>query len=726
MKRYLLVIGCGLLAWGGGDFSSQAAELKIQHHELVVELDPSSHTIIAQDTIQLVGLPEDDQVIHLHLNPDLEIEDVFVGGGPLDFWEEALHTSKGNQGSDDIHLTRTVEIRLPPHLETREDLNLRVSYRGEIKDLPRAAPGLRFVRPDKTMGHIGEEGVYLTSETAWYPEVLGSLSTFHVTITLPHDWRAVTQGRELSYEIQGHTSIAEWRTQANAEALTLAANKFVKQQRQWRGIELATYFFPEDDHLAEQYLEAMARYLELYTDILGPYPFPQFAVVENFFPSGLGLPSFTLLGSRVIKRGYTQAYSLGHEVVHSWIGNSVLNRLETGNWVEGLTTYLANYYYEERFDGQEKAVAHRRRMMVEYSLYSPPEDDYAVVKFHHKENRLDNAIGYQKAAMIFHMLRRHIGDRAFFQGIRQLVAEYTGHYAGWGDLQRLFEEASGTDLSWFFLQWVEQPGAPMLAIQGAQVQPDEREGFWVRLRVSQTGKAYRLQVPVSIQLDQAQDYHATIDLRGRDQTVSLWVPATPLRLKLDPEYEAFRRLARSQIPPMLNLWVTDPRHAVAVPQAESDQAPFQAALDRIRSQQDDVVWLESSVRSTDAQSVLAFGLPSQNGMTANLLRWCGSRIILGEADATIEGTTFSGEDVVVLATCANPKHPDHVGTVLFGLTPDAVKPVARLLFFYGWDSYLVFKNGTVVARGSFAPDAQELTVEFPVVRHGLQRATLGS
>jgi len=712
MKPWVVAIGCCVVAWVGSGFLSHAAELKIQHHDLVVELDPSRHTLIAQDTIQFVGLPEDDPIIHLRLNSDLEIEEILVGGGPLDFWEEALHVSKGKQGSSETHATRTVEIRLPSLSGNREARTLQVSYRGIINDPPRAAPGLRFVRPDKTMGHIGEEGVYLTSETSWYPEVHGSLATFHVTVTLPNHWRAVTHGQELSYVSQGDTSIAEWRIQTKTEALTLVANRFVKQHRQWQGIELATYLFPEDDHLAPQYLDAIARYLELYTEILGPYPFPKFAVVENFFPSGLGLPSFTLLGSRVIKRGYTQPYSLGHEVVHSWIGNSVLNRLETGNWVEGLTTYLANYYYEERFEGKEKAIAHRRRMMVEYSLYSQPEDDYAVVKFHHKENRLDNAIGYQKTAMIFHMLRRQIGDRAFFRGIRQLVADYTGRYAGWCQLQRAFEDTSGTDLSWFFSQWVERPGAPILAIQEAQVQSDEREGYWIRLRVSQTGKPYRVQVPVSIQLDQVQDYQAILDIRRKNQSMSVWVPSKPKRLMMDPEFEVFRRLTRSQISPMLNLWVTDERRAVSVPPDKSDQAIFQPALARIRSEQDDVVWVEGSSGIKNVQSVLAFGQPSQNAVTKEVLGWCGSRILVNAQGITIKDKTFFGEDVAVLISCANPKHPDHVGTAFFGLTPEAVKPVARLLFFYGWDSYLVYKNGKVVARGSFVPEAQELTVEL--------------
>jgi Aminopeptidase N len=54
-----------------------------------------------------------------------------------------------------------------------------------------------------------------------------------------------------------------------------------------------------------------------------------------------------LLGSGIIKRHYVQPYALGHEIVHSWIGNAVFNHADRGNWVEGLTTYLANYYWHE-------------------------------------------------------------------------------------------------------------------------------------------------------------------------------------------------------------------------------------------------------------------------------------------------------------------------------------------------------------------------------------------
>jgi hypothetical protein len=232
-------------------------------------------------------------------------------------------------------------------------------------------------------------------------------------------------------------------------------------------IQLSTYLFPDDAHLAEEYLDATARYLDAYIPLLGPYPFEKFAVVENFFASGLGMPSFTLLGSGIIKRHYVQPYALGHEIVHSWIGNAVFNRADRGNWVEGLTTYLANYYWHELMGDRAQARDQRRLMVQGYNLHVPPERDYPVSQFTQKENERDNAIGYQKSAMVFHLLRQEVGEEIFWRALTSLIARYRGRYAEWHDLEQVFAEESRRDLRWFFAQWLEQDGAPELSLSEA-------------------------------------------------------------------------------------------------------------------------------------------------------------------------------------------------------------------------------------------------------------------
>ena len=128
MKHFSFYIGFFLIL--GLCLFCEANELKIQHHELVVHLDPATHLIVAQDTIQLVRVPDGTPVVYLSLNPNLEIEEVLVGNGSQNFWEEALYSVKRADPSPRPSLRQTIEIHLPDLHKNREDLNLKISYRG--------------------------------------------------------------------------------------------------------------------------------------------------------------------------------------------------------------------------------------------------------------------------------------------------------------------------------------------------------------------------------------------------------------------------------------------------------------------------------------------------------------------------------------------------------------------------------------------------------------------
>jgi hypothetical protein len=82
---------------------------------------------------------------------------------------------------------------------------------------------------------------------------------------------------------------------------------------------------------------------------------------------------------------------------------------------------------------------------------------------------------------------------------------------------------------------------------------------------------------------------------------------------------------------------------------------------------------------------------------------------------SIEDETFAGPEMAFLISCPHPRDANHTVTFFFGSSPEAVKPVSRLLFFYGWDSYLVFKQGKVIARGMFQPvhSAREIIRHSP-------------
>jgi hypothetical protein len=707
--------------------------IEILSHHLEVSLTPSRHHLDAADRLTFKVLRQSPSPLSFSLNASLRVGQMYEREGEhrraLSF---TVQRARGGPDSQQVRTREEIQcVTLSPHgsLEPGRIVTLEWTYEGLIDDPPREPRHLRFVTPSETAGHIGPEGVYLSAETHWYPDRPHSMATYRLQAALPEGWTAVSQGREVDRQGpagQGPAVTTVWEVSPGTEAVTLVANRFIKAQKNWldsggKTIEVATYLLPDNASLAQEYLEASVRYLEVYSKLLGPYPFPKFAVVENFFASGLGMPSFTLLGSSVIKRRYVQPYALGHEIVHSWLGNWVFNDLEQGNWVEGLTTYLANYYYDELTGKTVEAREQRRMMLLGYAVYVRPDEDYAVGRFQQKTGQRDNAIGYQKAAMVFHMLRREIGEAEFWNGLKILISRHGGRHATWSDVERVLEEISHRELRWFFAQWVERPGAPVLKIanHGYRVLSEAGKAgrrIEVTFRVMQAfagtaAEAFRLRLPVVIKMDGGQDHAAVVDVTSADQTVTLTVPAKPLRLQVDPDYEMFRRMRREQVPPMLNLFVTDRDRTLVLPESgsESEQAPFKELREQIMSREPTIRQLSSREAEPADGSILMLGGPPVNA-AAGGIRQCGD-VSLEHHRFTVGGRTYDDPAMALLVSCRRLDRPGSVMTLFYGLTPQAAAKVARLLFFYGWQSFLVFRDGAVVARGDW-PAQEELEVQF--------------
>jgi hypothetical protein len=186
-------------------------------------------------------------------------------------------------------------------------------------------------------------------------------------------------------------------------------------------------------------------------------------------------------------------------------------------------------------------------------------------------------------------------------------------------------------------------------------------------------------------------------------------------LEIDPNFETFRRLDQREIPPMLNRFVTDTQHSVLLPThgAEVERQPYQELAKRLATQdQPNTVSVKADNDARSAGSVLVLGGPGVNGAANWAVSGCRNQVSLEKDSVTIEGHTYQGSNVALLMSCSHPEQPDRVVTLFYGMSPSAAAKVARLLFFYGWQSYLVFQDGTVIARGNFSPAKPNLQVIF--------------
>jgi hypothetical protein len=705
IKKAFFLLSLGFALWGFEEAlaSGPNFDFNIQSHHLTVQIDPSQHLLKAEDQLEINLKWGRPHLLSFLLNPKLKVMRISdQRTGKLLHWSESSFSG----------LARRLDI---PLQEAEESLLLSISYEGLIYDPIIKEKELQFVRGDQTSGLIGSEGVYLSSNTYWYPGIPDSMAIFRIEAAIPDPFRIVTQGELVSENVKDGIWKSKWNNGLPSEGLTLVAGKYSVKTRRLNGIKVSTYFFHEDDRFSEIFLNAAEEYLKIYSKLLGSYPFKKFDIVQNFFSSGYGFPTFTLLAPEAIRRGkeFLRPGALDHEIVHSWWGHSVSLKSGTGNWVEALTTYCANYYYKELKIGKEAARKHRQDVMQKYAIEVPPLKDYPLRRFEGKETELEGQIGYGKGSMVFHMLRRVVGKELFFATLKEFVTQYGGKQASWEDIRKTFEEASGKRLDWFFSQWLDRPGGPQLKLENAKVQ-NTSNGYVVSGEVVQEGDIYQLLLPIEVDEGLGRR-RLFLDVSKRRSPFSMEIPKMPLKLTLDPDHQLFRRLYPEEIISGLNALLED-REKIFIVSDQGDEESrriyFELAR-RTREQKGGEILstkdlTEEKLRNS---SVMFFGESWKAPLISKLLSNLPKPLDHKDGSFLIKGDRVDEGDESLLLTFPNPLHPGKWVTIYFGRSASALSR-ARYIFFYGWDSYILFKNGRPKERGNFPPRSSFTSCDF--------------
>ncbi|GEM_PF-72782 len=717
-----VLLSCLLVASFPGLVLAQRAP-HIESHDLSVTLEPERHRLTGTD--RMTFREPATGVVPLRLHRGLAILRAEGGG-------RTLETS--DEGPVEGSAARIVRIRLPLGLSVKR---LTLAYEGSIHDPVRRSGAVGFVRGDDTSGIISEEGVFLHGGTHWHPRGAETFAHFRMVFRIPEPWRVVTEGELEKDEVKEGTRVTAWESDTPLDGPAVAANRFAVKGRDFDGVRISAYFLPEDARLMDDYIEAAGRYLAFYRELLGPYAYDRFDIVENFFTTGYGMPGFTLLGPRVVKMAHFGSrtlgpHSLGHELVHCWWGNHVFVPRGTGNWCEALTTYCANYYWVERFEGPEKARAYRRKAFLKYSIFVDEENDYPVREFAYKRKETDDFIGYTKGSMVMHTLRGEIGDGPFFAALRRVRREFGGRVARWEDFRRAFEAEADRDLGWFFDRWIDGTGAPSLTLRDVSTVADG-EGWIVRARIAQRGEPFRLTVPVVLTTEEGTVRDRFQIGPARDR-IALRADAKPLRLEVDPAFEVFRRIHRRAIHPCLELTLAHDSAVAVYPTGgtEAENAfyrrlagNYQKSSRRIPARADETI----RAADLEGRSLLVLGGPAINTVAKRLAPALdGTGLETGETHFRIRDRRFDDPEQSALVSVVHPLNARRHVTFYLANAPESMGR-ARLMGHYGWDSYLVYdvrKPRQVLFRGNFeagaSPDAVDLVARE---KGGSRRSVFG-
>lgn len=665
-----------LVAFPAGSSPGPAEPVR---HDLSVVLSPEEGLLRAVDTITMTGWKGSRSTFSLSGNArvtsvsvDGKEHSLLSGNGPLTIAHDGNPEGK--------------------------PIVVRIAYEGEFRDRPPRDPVNTEDPSFGVAGTISPEGIFLSDGSDWYPEVPGRSATFRVRVEAPVGFEAVTAGKRIRRETSGGRTFSEWETSYPIRGLTLSAGRYIVRDRQVDDVTVSTYFFPGNDPLSGKYLDAVERYLRLYEKLLGPYPFEKFAVVENFFPTGYGFPSWTLLGSTVVSLPFILDTSLGHEIAHSWWGNGVFVDPGGGNWSEGLTTYVADHLYKERASPSE-GREYRLKILRDYATLVSSGSDFPVERFAGRSDPATQAVGYGKAAMIFHMARRETGNEAFWAGLRSVVRDRLFRPASWDDLSERIGSAAGRNMGPFFRRWIGSTGAPFLSLSDVRAERDGN-GWNVTGRVRQEKPFYDLKVPVRLETA-GKPVDIVLPMKGEEEAFAIASGDRPGSLLLDPDVDLFRRLHPSEIPPTVNGIRGSGGLAVVVakgfPREAADAARILLAAigrERLPLLREE----ETSPEQLADRDVLYFGLPSGKGYLPAALP---QGLSLTPGKFTLNGTEFAAPGDALFAVLPHPSSAGRVAAVFLPLSPEAANAAGRKIAHYGKYSYLAFSGGNNRDKGTW-------------------------
>ncbi|PID49029.1 MAG: peptidase M28 [Proteobacteria bacterium] len=501
--------------WSEAQAQVTAAPL-VLHHRLKIVPDLDNSILTIEDEIELTG--HEGTLQAFELNKAFTVE----------------YAGKVLQASE-THPNGTNVYQLP---ETSE--LVRLKYSGQLQSTPLCNWLTEACR------RLDKEGIYLDAASAWYPDLPNALHTFEMSVLdLPEKWVSLSQGQQTA---------TGWQELLPQKAIYLLASHFKVYQQEGSTFTAMVYLRSTDDALAEKYLQATQHYIEQYSHLLGNYPYSKFATVESFWETGWGMPSFTLLGSRVMRLPFILDSSFPHEILHNWWGNSVYIDASEGNWTEGLTAYLADYRIQEL---KGEGTKYRRDMLQKYLAFTQSGEDFPLKAFRSRHDHTTQAVGYSKSLMFFHDLRQRLGDKVFFLSLRHFYDTHVFQQARFSDLRHSFEAVSKQDLKPLFQQWLARTGAPQLKIADytfTSTQTEQKEHVSLQLSLEQAeNETFDLYIPVLASFAEQAPEIQYLTMNQLQQNYTLEFATKPLQVAVDPDFDVFRLPSKEEVPPALNV-----------------------------------------------------------------------------------------------------------------------------------------------------------------------------
>ncbi|HOL62689.1 MAG TPA: M28 family peptidase [Elusimicrobiales bacterium] len=561
----------------------------------------------------------------------------------------------------------------------------------------------------ETNGIISEEGCYLSAQSYFYP-VIKDLDVFRFKLALKIDrnYKTVTSGLKTDEFVSDDARTEIWESEGYAEDIPVSCGKYTEYKDKYNDISLYVFLRSPDKKLADKYLKYAKKYINIYSNLIGTYPYKKFALVENFFETGYGFASFTLIGPTVIRFPFLVVSSYPHEILHNWWGNGVFSDYEKGNWSEGLTAYLSDHLMAEQLG---KGSAYRADTLKKYTDFVNEDNDIKLSEFKSRNSGASEAVGYGKSLMFFHALRKKVGDDIFIKSLKRFYKENLFKKASFSDLRNAFEKESKMDLKAFFYKYVDGKGLEKINISDVDFNA-ENSLYEIKFKITQTGDSL-CDIPVFVFFKDKTYEEIKLRADKKEQIFDFSFSSYPIAVGLDLNYDLPRKINDGELPTTLTKInaSTNPYIYIADDKYSNFLDIYKYRDYTILKKRDiDLAKLNSDIW------VIGFDEEIFSKVSKDRVKYSNEYFVL-------DNTRYAIKDNSFVFSFDNPFNPSHTVNFLIPKDNSSTKNISFKIAHYSKYSYLVFdSNDTNVLSGVWknidSPNIvyKDLKIDLPYIR----------
>ena len=498
--------------------------LIVENNHIQLTLDPDAHELKAVAAVTFKPVEGTDVVI-FEISENLSVSKISdVQGGDLDFGQD--ETGPG-----------TVAVHFPKALGSGESTTVRIEYTGGF-DLDRFS---RNFTKDETSAYVGMEGSYLLYPSKWFPvnKLFADRSPVTIDVTVPLGMVAVGPGTPTPIVTRGITETFGWVAKRPLMSTSIVAGRYFQRKMEFGSLTIDTY--AREDHIdairksAEELAKILERYQQLWGDSASGKNY-RLVEVSDKLVSQPGTLGTIFVTHKEVAQPTPPVRALARRAASQWWMETVGVRSAGDLWLADGMSYYSAALYLGATGGPEALKAEIDNLAV------------LGLKFENRSAIRDGiSLGYGtdpyesvvagKGAYVLIMLQGLMGDAKFADLLKQYVKETDVAGGSTSQFQELAGEIYGTDLAWFFAEWLDTIGVPNLQVD--YVTYKTRDGFRLSGAVKQDRDLFRMPLEIEAIGDGTKE-RTTIELSGKATAFEINIFSWPKKVIVDPDNKLLR------------------------------------------------------------------------------------------------------------------------------------------------------------------------------------------